>query len=70
MMDRSEIESARIKKGKCPECGADMKDKGTYMRCTSCTFSVTNGVWSEEEGYAIERGFGECGNGRHAIGAR
>lgn len=53
-MDKSELESQRIKENRCPRCGADMKDKYTYMRCTVCSFSIDNGTWSPTEGWCSQ----------------
>jgi len=53
-MSKREVEAIRIRDGKCPKCGADMKDKGSYIRCTKCQFSITNGGWSESDGFAYQ----------------
>jgi len=52
--DKSDIESELIKYGLCPKCGSDVRDKGTYIRCTKCPFEITNGVWAQEEGYCYQ----------------
>ena len=49
-----ELQSERIKNDCCPSCGAVMKDKGSYIRCTRCSFGITNGRWCQTEGYCIE----------------
>lgn len=51
---RAQIESDRIKKELCPKCGRPIKDKGSYIRCTSCPWSLNNGEYNSEEGYCIE----------------
>jgi tRNA(Ile2) C34 agmatinyltransferase TiaS len=53
-LERAELEAGRIRANKCPKCGADVKDKGSYIRCTSCAWSLTNGEW-HDEGYVIDR---------------
>lgn len=47
------LESERIRIGRCPECGNALKDKGGYIRCGSCSFSISNGTIGD--GYAIDR---------------
>lgn len=53
MQDYDE-ESRRIMDGRCPACGGDVKDKGSYIRCTVCDWSLTNGEW-HDEGYIVMR---------------
>lgn len=53
-VDRAELEADRIRRGKCPKCGVDVKDKGSCIRCTVCPRSLTNGEWNDE-GYVIDR---------------
>lgn len=52
-IDQAEIEAERIRNNKCPKCGKDVKDKGSYIRCTSCNWALTNGTWSKD-GYVIQ----------------
>lgn len=33
-----------------------MKDKGSYTRCTSCSWAITNGTVSTRMGYAVQLG--------------
>lgn len=51
--NRSDVEADRIKQNKCPRCGHDIKDKGSYIRCTKCPWELTNGTYNSKEGYAI-----------------
>ncbi len=46
------LESQRIRIGQCPECGSALKDKGSYVRCVSCGFSIGSGTIGD--GYAID----------------
>lgn len=52
--DEADLQAERIKANLCPLCGKPMKDKGSYVRCTSCRFAVTDGVWADREGYCIQ----------------
>lgn len=47
------LESQRIRIGQCPECGSMLKDKDSYVRCGSCSFSIGNGTIGD--GFAIDR---------------
>ena len=53
-IERAEWEQRRIRANRCPKCGEAMKDKGSYVRCTSCAFGITNGTWNTERGYAVQ----------------
>lgn len=44
----AEIHARRIRAGLCPQCGARVKDKGSYMRCISCNWELTNGNWDDD----------------------
>ena len=47
------LESERIKAGKYPACGKDIKDKGSYLRCTECSWNLTHGFYNQENGYVV-----------------
>jgi len=38
---------------RCPLCAEDLKDKGSYTRCTSCCFCVSHGKIDHENGIAV-----------------
>jgi len=44
----AEIQARRIRAGLCPLCGAATKDKGSYIRCVSCNWELTNGKWDND----------------------
>jgi tRNA(Ile2) C34 agmatinyltransferase TiaS len=45
---RNEIQARRIRAGLCPQCGGRTKDKGSYIRCVSCNWELTNGRWDDD----------------------
>jgi tRNA(Ile2) C34 agmatinyltransferase TiaS len=45
--EHDEVSRECIRSGRCPKCAAAIKDKGTYIRCTECGWSLSNG-WIDE----------------------
>jgi len=53
-MSQDDLEAERIRANTCPKCGNRVKDKGSFIRCVSCSWALTHGVYNSEEGYVID----------------